>query len=105
MRFDGRESCPPKELLVRLSPRLDSRRLRELERPAGGGNGSLADEDLPGRGGLLETRAHVHRVPGDERAAFTGPTDDDIARVDPYAQREPIAELLPETALHPQRHM
>ena len=83
MRFDGRESCPPKELLVRLSPRLDSRRLRELERRAGGGNGSLADEDLPGRGGQLETRAHVHRVAGDERAAFTGPTDDDIARVEP----------------------
>src|SRR5436309_4661452 len=39
---------PPADDPLRLSPRLDSRRLRELERPAGGSNGSLADEDLPG---------------------------------------------------------
>ena len=47
-----------------------------------------ADERLPRRRGLLESRGNVDGVAGDERLAL--PADDDLARVDADPRLEPV---------------
>ena len=83
-----------------LALRLDRGRLRELEGAAHGGDSSLAGQDLAGAGSRLEALRDVHSVAGDERAALARAPDEDIARVDPDPEREPVAEELVETSLH-----
>src|SRR6266542_2403432 len=90
---------------ARLSLRVDRPRLSEFECAADGRDCPFADEDLARAGGLLQPRADVDGVAGHERAALTGPPDDDAAGVDPDAKGETIAEQLREAPLHRERDM
>jgi hypothetical protein len=86
-----------------LSLHGDHRRLVELERPANRLDGPLADDDLAGRGALLQAGADVDCVSGDERASLARRADDDAARVHADTELELLAEERAEPALHRQR--
>ena len=83
--------------------RLDGGRLGELERAARGRHRPLADQDLPRGGRPLQKRADVDCITGGQRAALTGFPRHHIARVHADAQRQPLAEHLPQSPPHPQR--
>ena len=75
----------------------------ELERAPGRLRSSLAHDDLAGVRSLLESRAHVHGVAGDERAVRVG-VDDHLAGVHADSQRERRVEL-GETLAHCERRV
>ena len=86
-----------------LPLRVDVLQLAELERAPGRLRGPLAHDDLAGVRSLLEARAHVHGVPGDERAVRVG-VDDHLAGVHADPQRKRRVEL-GETFAHRERGM
>ncbi len=86
-----------------LPLRVDVLQVAELERAPGRLRGSLAHDDLAGVRSLLEARAHVHGVAGDERAVRVG-VDDHLAGVHADPQRERRVEL-GETLAHRERRV
>ena len=101
-----RRQCPDEQPAgdgLALPLRVDVLQLAELERTPGRLRGPLAHDDLAGVRSLLEARAHVHGVPGDERAVRVG-VDDHLAGVHADPQRERRVEL-GETLAHRERGM
>ena len=87
-RVDGHETVGRHR--VALAFQLERLRLVDDDRVSYEGEGGGSDEDVAGRGRLLETGCHVDRVTRDERLAFPG---HDLARVHAGPERECDPEL------------
>ena len=81
---------PPVGTRGRLLLALGRDRIHRLrpDRVTGQSERLLADEDLAGSGGLLETSRGVDRIPGHQRLSGRGIARDDLARVDADPRRE-----------------
>ena len=79
---------------LRLPLGLDHAPISELECPAHSRDRALAGEHLTGCRGLLQPGADVHRVARDERAPLPGLSDDDVSRVHPDPELEPVPKML-----------
>ncbi len=67
---------------------LEGDRRPELDRVADEGDGRLPEEDVSDRGGSLQPRGDVDRIAGHERPALGRLAGDDLAGIDPDADRE-----------------
>ncbi len=76
-----------------LALRLDLDRWSELEPIDHGADRSLAHQDRPRLGGLLETSRGVDRIPGHEDGGVLVARGDDLATVDAEADRNAVHEV------------